>query len=195
MYKNYFQKSKVFLYPLLKISKGVDFVPVETYLTWGGNYSIKDKKFLCLYNQKDTTKWHNFEKKFLLQNILFYDYINLEDDLHLYVFDMRDIVNDYNKLCKGKYSEFTESTKTLVINFFGEKGSLAQYVEEYLYPEYYHTQYAEDLNVEVDMISKIYEVCDKPNFEKEELIFKKPDTKSIFKNKLLSLHKQFKNIL
>ena len=81
------------------------------------------------------------------------------------------------------------------MNFFGEKGAIAQYVEEFLYPEYYHQQYADELDVNVDSLQSVYELCDKPDMEKENLIFKKPDVKAIFKKKFLSLYSNSKYIL
>lgn len=195
MYKQYFQKSKVFLYPLLGIKKGVDFVPAETFLSWGGHYDVKDKLFFCLYDQKETPEWHKFENLYLLQNILFYDYVQLEKGLHLYVFDMSEYTSDYNNVCKGTYSSIAAETKDIIINFFGEKGRLAQYMEEYLYPEFYHGDYAEDLGVTLDSLLSVWELCDKPNFEKEELVYKKPDEKHVFKNKLISLYNKSKHIL
>ena len=195
MYKKYFQKSKVFLYPLLGIKKGVDFVPVETFLSWTGQYTTKNKKFICLYEQKQTDDWSKFENFYLLQNILFYDYVQLDKNVHLYIFDFSSFASDYNSLIDGKYSEFTESTKDLIINFFGEKGTIAKYIEEYLYPDYYHIKYAEELNVSTDMLKKVHELCSIPDKIKETLIYKKPDEKVIFKNKLLSLYKKSKYIL
>ena len=53
MYKKYFQKSKVFLYPLLNIPKGQKFVPINTYLAWEDEINVNDMKFLCLYKQKE----------------------------------------------------------------------------------------------------------------------------------------------
>ena len=52
VYTDYFQKSKVFLYPLLKLKKGLDFVPVETYVSWDGVYETSDYKFICVYKSK-----------------------------------------------------------------------------------------------------------------------------------------------
>ena len=195
MYRKYFQKSKVFLYPLLKIKKGVDFVPVETFLSWNGQYTIKDKKFICLYNQKTTKEWSEFENFYLLQNILFYDYVQLDKNMHLYIFDLSSFASDYNNLCKGKYSEFTELTKDIIIKFFGKKGAIAQYIKEYLYPNGYHEKYAEDLGVSIDTLQQVHELCDAPDYKKETLIYKKPDEKVIFKKKLLSLYKKSKYIL
>ena len=55
IYAKYFQKSKMFLYPLLGIKKGVDIVPSETYITWGNSIKPEDMKLICLY--------HPIEKK------------------------------------------------------------------------------------------------------------------------------------
>ena len=49
VYLEYFQKSKVFLYPLLKIKKGITRVPIQTYIAWDNVYSTNDLKFLCQY--------------------------------------------------------------------------------------------------------------------------------------------------
>ena len=48
IYSDYFQKSKVFLYPLLNIKKGVRFVPLETYTTWDPSHFPKDI-LVCAY--------------------------------------------------------------------------------------------------------------------------------------------------
>ena len=48
-YMQYFQKSKIFLYPLLDIRKGEEFVPVETYIYWDGLYDESDYKYICIY--------------------------------------------------------------------------------------------------------------------------------------------------
>lgn len=195
MYRNYFQKSKVFLYPLLGIEKGVDFVPVETYLSWEGNFSTKDKKFICLYDQKPNKAWAKFENDYLFSNILFFDYMPLENNVHVYIFDLSSYASDYNSLVQGKYSNLTESTKDTIMNFFGEKGAIARYVEEYLYPDYYFDQYAEELGVSKSQLEEVGELCSRPDLDKEHLIYKKPDKAIIFKNKMLSLWSNSKYIL
>ena len=50
LYKKYFQKSKIFIYPLLDIKRGTQIVPSETYLAWNDLYSPEDKKLICVYN-------------------------------------------------------------------------------------------------------------------------------------------------
>ena len=52
VFKTYFQKSKVFLYPLLGIAKGARYIPEETYMSWAGHsahnieYDFDDAKLL-----------------------------------------------------------------------------------------------------------------------------------------------------
>ena len=46
VYTEYFQKSKVFLYPLLEYRKGLTHVPKQTYCAWEDVYSIEDRMFL-----------------------------------------------------------------------------------------------------------------------------------------------------
>ena len=74
MYRDYFQKSKVFFYPLLGIPKGTKYVPVGTYLSWEDEIDLNDKKFMCIYKQREGKMFRKFEDKYLLGNILFDDY-------------------------------------------------------------------------------------------------------------------------
>ena len=48
VYTNYFQKSKVFLYPLLQLKKGLSYVPKQTYVAMEHVYSVENYKFLFL---------------------------------------------------------------------------------------------------------------------------------------------------
>jgi len=195
MYKQYFQKSKIFLYPLLGIKKGIKYVPFETYFTWEDNYDLKDKKLICLYKQKRNKRWLEFEDIMLLKNKLFYDYKHLGDDMHLYVFDTSHIDKDYDRIVKGKYSEISKLTKNFIAKFFGEAGLIAEYIDQYLHPEYYHEEYAHELNVDEDLIKKVWELCDKPDLKKETLVYKLDQKLDVFNNKLLSLHINNKYLL
>jgi len=195
MYRHYFQKSKIFLYPLLGIKKGIKYVPVETYFTWEDNYELKDKKLICVYKQKRTKRWLEFEDLMLLKNKLFFDYKHLGGDMHLYVFDVSLIDKDYDRIVKGKYSEISKLTKNFITKFFGESGLIAEYIDQYLHPEYYHEEYAYELNVDEDLIKKVWELCDKPDLKKETLVYKLDEKLDVFNNKLLSLHINNKYLL
>ena len=72
--KDYFQKSRVFLYPALGIKRGVPNTPIETYVSWDGVYAPGDMKLCCLYHLKNDDDFKNFEKSKLLGNKLFNDF-------------------------------------------------------------------------------------------------------------------------
>mgnify|MGYP006982848022 CR=1 FL=1 len=73
LYRDYFQKSRVFLYPILEIKRGVSVTPIETYISWDGHYKTEDRKFIVLYH----LKWqglYNFWEEYLVrkQTILWF---------------------------------------------------------------------------------------------------------------------------
>ena len=62
LYKDYFQKSKVFLYPALDIKRVVSVVPIDTYVFWEGHYNMSDYKLSCLYHLRTDPEFRQFEK-------------------------------------------------------------------------------------------------------------------------------------
>ena len=191
MYKEYFQKSKVFLYPLLGIPKGQKFVPVGTYLAWEDEIHFNDMKFMCLYKQRDSKGFFKFEDKYLLGNILFDDYQKLDKTMHLYIFDYSKYPHDWRALMKGKYSKFTDRSKKIITDFFDGSGNVTSYIESYIYPDYYHEDVAEDLAVSINLLQDVWELCDKPNLEKETLKLKAPEAR-LFRNNNISLPSNLK---
>ena len=107
VYTDYFQKSKVFLYPLLKLRKGLPFVPKETYVAWDNVYSVEDCRFFCKYKAKYTNKFQKFVSDYLYTSPYFEDYIALDKNMHLFIFDFGVIKSDYNRFIAGKYSQFS----------------------------------------------------------------------------------------
>jgi len=186
IYKDYFQKSKIFLYPLLEIKKGVRYVPIDTYLAWEGQYSFEDSKLMCLYKQKFTKTFAKFEEFQLLNHKYLDDYRELGDDLHLYIFDLVNYKKDIQNVIKGTYSKMRKKTKTQILDFFGDIAPISEYIESYIYPEYYHEDYANELNVRIADIEKVWELCSKPDLEKETLKIKMKEL-NIIKEKSISL--------
>jgi|TARA_R110000744_G_scaffold195378_1_gene314389 hypothetical protein len=191
MYSKYFQKSKVFFYPLLGIPKGKKYVPVGTYLAWKDEIAINDKKFMLLYKQKSGKLFNKFEDKYLLGNPLFDDYQKLGEDIHLYIFDFTMYTQDWDMLINGKYSKFDDTMKQTITKFFGEVGKITEYVESYIYPEYYHKDIAEQLAVPMKLIEKVWELTDKPDIDKETLKLKIPKD-GIFNNNDVPLQPNLK---
>jgi hypothetical protein len=189
VYTQYFQKSKVFLYPLLKLKKGIDYVPEQTYIAWDGLYSPEDMKFLCLYNAKMDDKYIRFESRYIKSHPLLEAYFSLGDDQHLYVFDYSSYKYDYQTFIKGKYSKFSIKVKEIIGEFFGKVGNISDYVMSFLNPDEFHELYAEALGVDINLIIKVHELCSPPDLEKETLSKKVPQEVELFKNNSISLNK------
>jgi hypothetical protein len=96
VYTEYFQKSKVFLYPLLRFRSGLSFVPVQTYVCWEHLITVDENKFLCEYNVGTTEKFELFSNSYLKKHSLFYEYVQLEEDRHLFIFDFTQYKSDFN---------------------------------------------------------------------------------------------------
>jgi hypothetical protein len=62
LYKVYFQKSKIFVYPLLDIKKGTGVTPIQTYFRWEGNFEPEDNKLVAVYEKREDETFINFEK-------------------------------------------------------------------------------------------------------------------------------------
>jgi hypothetical protein len=173
IYKSYFQKSKVFLYPLLGIKKGVRFVPIETYIGWDNNEISPKDTLICVYSIEDgpaTNKaFQSFAKFELKKNELYHSEYEI-DDLRIFIFDLSFFKRDIQKFKEGKYSQFSRLTKKIIMHFF-DNGTVAEYMESYLYPEEYYEVYSDLLNVPISTLEEVVELCDKPDLEKED--FKK----------------------
>ena len=119
IYSDYFQKSKVFLYPLLGIKKGIRFVPLQTYISWGTDVPESKNKFFCLYEvDKNNKDIFNHFIKTIEENIYFEEYNCIVEKnnkkLWLFIFDLTVYKSDLNKFKKGQYSKFSSRTKKTI---------------------------------------------------------------------------------
>jgi len=182
VYTNYFQKSKVFLYPLLGIKKGAEFIPAETYICWNDLFGVNDKKYILIYNEERTTAYLTFELNQIKRNPFYYDSYHIEDK-NIYIFDMSNKLHDFEMFLHGFYSKFSVEAKNKILNYFGNVGRISDYIRSFLSPEKYHQDYAKALNVELKLIEEVYELCTPPNIEKETLMEKIPVELSMLENK------------
>ena len=144
IYKKYFQKSKIFIYPLLDIKRGTFIIPNETYINLNDTYSFKDMKLICLYEMSEN-KNINLNKEKLLKHNRLFEHIELDND------------------------KLNEKLKRKILNYFDKNSGNYAYVKSYLYPEDFFNDYAILLNVDNEMLEKVGELCDKPDLEKETL--------------------------
>jgi len=192
VYKKYFQKSKVFLYPLLDIKRGVSVVPIETYVSWDDYYNSEDMKLICLYDIRTDDEYKKFETNVLLKHNRLCDYVKVNSQIVL-TFDFSDLEDDWFHFIHGRYSKFSMNTKQKILNFFDKNSGNYAYMHSYLIPEKYFSNYAELLNVDAQLLIKVGELCTKPDLSKEKLILEIADLDNINENNLIDLSKPTEN--
>lgn len=175
LYTRYFQKSLVFIYPLLGIKKGVSVTPISTYVSWEGNYSLADLKLICTYHIRDDKEFRIFERINLMGNRLFHDFKLLEDGTGAYIFDISQYAEDYKNFVNGSYSKLSAVLKRKIEEYYGAKSANYAYVESYLEPQKYFGIYSEIIGVDENTLKMVGELCDKPDLVRENLVAKVKD--------------------
>lgn len=165
----YIQKSNVFLYPFLGIKRGRSIVPQKTYLEWEGMYKIEDLKFIAVYHIRDDEEYKEFEENVLFKVPYFENFFDLDDGDGAYVFDFSEMKEDYLHVANGTYSQMSPKSKKTIVNFFRNNKNHQAYMESYLYPSKYFTNYAKLLGVTKELLMEVGELCSKPDDEKEVL--------------------------
>lgn len=171
LYRKYFQKSKIFLYPLLGLKRGTSVVPSHTYIAWDGKYEPEDMKLICLYQTRSDKEYVDFEKNVLLKHNRLHDCIKINDEESVFIFDFSDCASDWDCFLNGRYSQLSTSTKNRVLDFFEKNSGSYVYITSYLDPVKWFDRYAELLGVEKSELEKVGELCSKPDLDKEKLVF------------------------
>jgi hypothetical protein len=167
LYNDYFQKSKVFLYPLLMIPKGSSVTPICTYTSLKGHYDNSNMKLTCEYHIRDDKDYKTFEKKNLFGNQFFHDFFETSNLTGLYVFNLEDYKEDWEKILAGKYSSLRKETKAIILYHYASSRRNHSYVDSYLNPDEYFDTYARLLGCEAKLLKTVGELCDKPDLDKE----------------------------
>lgn len=168
LYNKYFQKSRSFLFPALGIKKTNDFIPAGTYISVKDKINPEDIKLICSFKIEDSPEFREFENTMLLSNPLFSEVIRI-NDYNLYVFDFQIYENDWFNFLLGKYSRFSSVLKRAIKNFYGESSQEYKYMDTYLFPDKYFTVYAKLLDVDVEELKKVGELCDPCDLDKETI--------------------------
>jgi hypothetical protein len=167
VYTDYFQKSKVFLYPLLKLKKGIKYVPIQTYVCWEHVYTSGEYKLLCEYHAKSGKGFKEFCDRYLTCHIFFEKHLDVGENKHIFIFNLSPHKNDFVRFLNGKYSQFSLDSKLTILDFFNSSGKMLNYVQSFLSPDSAHEDYAVAFGVDKELIEEIYEVCSLPDMEKE----------------------------
>lgn len=189
VYTDYFQKSKVFLYPLLGIKKGIAFVPKQTYIAWEHVYAFDNYKLLCEYNTKMNDTFTKFSYRYLENHPLYEDHIKLEEGKQLYIFNFKSHKPDLIRFKKGLYSQFSLDAKITILDFFGDQGKVSEYIHTFLTPSDGFDDYAKFLDIDVKTLEDIGELCSKPDLEKETLVDNNQFLYQLLKNSSIYLSK------
>lgn len=192
IYSKYFQKSKVFLYPLLGIKRGLSVVPKETYIAWEGHYKPEDMKLICVYDYRKDEEYQKIEKNLLLEHNRLSDYKRVKKEA-IIVFDFSDLDDNWFHFINGKFSQIEIKIKQKILGFFDVHGGNYAYMHSYLIPEKYYDNYSEILGIDTEVLKEVVELCDKPNINKETLILDIADLNNIQENNLLNLTKPKEN--
>ncbi len=166
----YFQKSRIFLYPALDIKRGSSVRPIQTHVSWSGYYTPEDYKLICLYHLRNDPEYKSFEKNTLLKHKMFCDFKQVDDNKGVYVFDYTKQKSDWDHIINSRYSQVSEAQKKKIKDHIGPKHGAYKTVESYLYPEKYFDIYAKLLHVDVEDLQNVGELCSHIDLEQENLI-------------------------
>lgn len=179
LYKGYFQKSKIFLYPFLDIKRGTSIIPVDTYVSVDGLYTTEDMKFICIYHARKDKEYLQFQKEVLMCHPRLHDYTVLDSNQEMYIFDFSDFGEDWYKIISGKYSKIDKKLKCKIRDYFDRHSMNYRYVNSFLYPEKFFEQYAKLFDVEESLLRSVGELCDPFDLEKERLQIKVANLQNI----------------
>lgn len=168
LYQDYFQKSKTFLFPALKIARNSSIQVSETFISWEGMYTPEDCKLLLLYDDVNTEAFQAFELKVLIAHPLYFTkHQILGTDAAVYVYDYSILKKDWAYFLQGRYSRLSKELKQAILTYYGKNSHEYKYIASYLLPEDFFPVYAELLDIHVDLLTKVGELCDPYNLNKE----------------------------
>lgn len=177
----YTQKSKMFLFPLVGISKNASFSPANTYLYWDGHDGIDNYELIVHYNHiPNDQRYEIFEKQHILPNSKLVGCYRVDDGT-VYIFDLISYAKDVAHFLHGDYSQFEYKTKEKILQFNGANVVSNKKVEGYtihiaLCPQYYYKDYAEELGYPdtkyLEECGELWDIFDKEKetFTKQEVV-------------------------
>ena len=168
LYSKYFQKSRSFLYPALGIKRTSHHNPIGTYIALEGLVGPEDMTLVCSFKEDDSQGFKAFEEQMLLSNPLYKNLVTVSGH-KLYMFDYSGYRADWFNFIMGKYSKFTPPLKKAIKQFYGDGTTEYEYMDSYLNPDKYYDTYSKILNVDVDVLKQVGELCDQCDIEKETL--------------------------
>jgi hypothetical protein len=171
LYNKYFQKSKVFLYPLIELPKTNLISSFQTYIAWENIIRQEDYKLICVFTDVDKEEFIKYEDKYIITSKYYLDkHLGLNNEC-VYIFDLSAFSKDWNNFLKGKYSLFSEKASLLIQKHYGIKSNEYEYIKTFLEPSKYIKLYSQLLEIDEEIIKSIGELCDPYDINKEFLKF------------------------
>jgi hypothetical protein len=185
LYSKYFQKSRSFLYPCLGIKKASYISPSGTYISIEGFIGADEAKLICTFKNDKSDGFKSFENQMLLSNPLFETKYQIKD-YNVYVFSLEIYKSDFFNFLLGKYSKLSTVLKKAIKSYYGDNSAEYKFIETYLNPEKYFESYAKLLNVDLELLKQVGELCDACDLDKETLKISTEDLK-LLKEKSVAL--------
>jgi len=142
--------------------------PSGTYIALDGLVGPEEMKLICSFREDLSEGFKSFEEQMLISNPLYFSTVHIQE-YNLYLFDFSGYQNDWFNFIMGKYSKLSNPLRKAVKLFYGESSVEYKYMESFMQPEKYYDTYAKLLNVSVDMLKQVGELCDPCDLEKETL--------------------------
>lgn len=179
VYPTYVQKSKLFLYPALKINRKQSVSLLKTYMGLQNVINPEENKLVALYYSRDDHEFKMFESRYLIGNSLFEFFRLVDEDKVAYIFDFNkeDLAYNYQCVLKGQYSKITTEYKKVIMEYYKDNVIHQNYINSFLNPEHYFDIYADLLTVKGDgkahiknLLLGVGELCSLPDLTQEILI-------------------------
>ena len=159
--KAYTQKSKAFIWPLLKINVS----PLETYFQFDNVKKQSNERLLiALFYNKNPEYLKNKE---LIESNKNYDFTFSDDDYDYVTFNCDFVKNDYDKILNGEYSQLSKETAFFLFTNSKNKTVLAA-----INPKTYFAAYESALGLPENSL-KHSELLSKPNLNEETITVSK----------------------
>ena len=156
--KEYVQKSKLFAFPLMGVSKQPKVI--ETYFGINGLKLCDVYALVLLYHNEDPMYPVHQMK---LEKNKFFDFIVKDNEFDIVVFDLSPLKSDYTRIMNGQYSRLSKTAKILIkLNNTDEKASMG------INPEYYYKELAELLEYPEECFENT-EIISAPDMDNEML--------------------------
>ncbi len=170
LHSYYFQKSSVFLLPLLRMDEWCFQSRMKTFIAWDGVYTVNDKKLIAIANRYiQGEAFIDFENLDLRPCPQLFFIKHLSPDARLYVFDMEEFADDWNQFLQGRYSLFSKQSKEDILYYYRGENPFYNYIYSYLYPADFFETYARLLEVDEETLAANGELCNPFDAEKEVL--------------------------